>query len=433
MDSYNYENEYRNIYNNLVSIKGKDNKNRQVISLYLSSLPDPQATNYDLFTEFALKNLNSVVEHDYVLILFCSDTVYKPSWSWVIQTYKAMSRSYKKNLKYLYIVHPSFWTKVLVATFTKILSPKFGQKILWINSLYQLSRYIPYNEINIPLRIFEYERRYSLDKITSNRQPVIEDSSSSSSNSSEASDYTPPNINSSNVFGVPLELIMGDEGELGLPKIVNDAIKFLLENGLEEEGLFRRSPSIHLIKTVKEAYNTGNPNITIQTLNSSHLAAVILKTFVRELPKPIFPPEFYPEFRKINYELETSELAIKINENILDKLSTNNRILFAEICRLLNEVNNHSKVNLMSASNLAIVWAPNLVKSGKPLEDFEMATVAQEGTVGAFVRWAIENYNILFAFHNCNTTASITESYSISEGIRPKTVIYRSHNIKRNW
>jgi len=93
---------------------------------------------------------------------------------------------------------------------------------------------------------------------------------------------------------------MGYEGERGIPKIVSDAVEFLLENGLKEEGLFRRSPSIHLIKTVKEAYNTGNVNITIQSLNNTHLAAVILKTFVRELPKPVFPAELYPEFKKIN-------------------------------------------------------------------------------------------------------------------------------------
>jgi len=307
---------------------------------------------------------------------------------------------------------------------------------VWINSLYQLSRYIPYNEINIPLRVYEYEKRNSLDQLASDNQNILDSSSSSSnsSNSNKSSDNnsSTQNQNQSGVFGVPLEKLMGDEGELGIPKIVSDAIEFLFENGLNEEGLFRRSPSNHMIKTVKEAYNTGNSNITIKTLNSSHLAAVILKTFVRELPKPIFSSELYPEFKKINYEMEPSDLAVEINETILDKIPTNNRILFAEICRLLKEVNANSETNLMSATNLAIVWAPNLVKSGKPLEDFEMATVAPEGTVGSFVRWAIENYDLLFAFHNSTSNVSIKESYTITEGIRPRNIIYRSNNIKRN-
>jgi len=127
MESYN-ENEYRIIYTNLVSIKGKDKKNRQIISLYLSSLPDPQIIDYDLLTKYITKNLDSVVSNGYVLVLFCSDVVHKPSWTWIIQTYKELERDYKKNLKALYIVHPSFWTKVFIAAFTKILSPKFAQK-----------------------------------------------------------------------------------------------------------------------------------------------------------------------------------------------------------------------------------------------------------------------------------------------------------------
>jgi len=435
MDSYNYEKEFCNVYKNLISTKGRDRKNRQIVSFYLSNLPDPRTINYDLFIEFIIKRLNNVVENDYVLVLFCSDMIYKPSWSLVIQTYKTLDRDFKKNLKALYIVHPSFWTRIFVATFTKILSPKFSKKIIWISCLHHLSRYIPYREITIPLKIFEYERKYSLDKIVTSEQDLLDSSSSSSTDSSSVNsqiDEKPSVNNSGGVFGVPLEKLMGYEGERGIPKIVSDAIEFLIENGLKEEGLFRRSPSIHLIKTIKEAYNTGNTNITIQSLNNIHLAAVILKTFVRELPKPIFSAELYPKFKKINYEIDPSELAVTLNENILDKIPTNNRILFAEICRLLKEVHLNSKINLMSANNLAIVWTPNLVKSGKPLEDFEMATVAPDGTVGSFVRWAIENYDILFAFHNSSSNVSIRESNTISEGILPRNHIYRSNNIRKN-
>jgi len=105
--------------------------------------------------------------------------------------------------------------------------------------------------------------------------------------------------------------------------------------------------------------------------------------------------------------MSPEDLAVKINEDILDKIPSNNRILFAEICRLLKEVHLNSEVNLMTSSNLAIVWAPNLVRSGDPLEDFKMATLAPEGTVGTFVRWAIENYDKLFAYHNSSVSSSI--------------------------
>jgi len=405
MESLN-ENEYRIIYSKLVSVKGKDNRNRQVVSLYLSCLPDPQIIDYDFLVKYATNNLDSVVTNSYVIVLFCSDMIHKPSWSWIIQTYKELERNYKKNLKALYIVHPSFWSKFLISTLTKIVSPKFAKKIIWITNLHHLSKYVPYNEIKIPFTIYEYEKKYSLDKITSVDQEIIIDSSSSSETSNSSIDTHSVN-GSSGVFGVKLEDLMGYEGELGIPKVVSDAIEYLLENGLKEEGLFRRSPSSHLIKTAKEAYNNKNPNITVQSLNSVHLAAVLLKTFVRELPNPIFPSEFYPKFKKINYEMNPEDLAVKINEDILDKIPSNNRILFAEICRLLKEVHLNSEVNLMTSSNLAIVWAPNLVRSGDPIEDFKMATLAPEGTVGTFVRWAIENYDRLFAYHNSSVSSSI--------------------------
>ena len=77
------------------------------------------------------------------------------------------------------------------------------------------------------------------------------------------------------LFGVPLEEIMGYNGEKGsIPRVVRDSILFLRARGmsffsliiavplltllgLEEEGLFRRSASEAMIKQVKSAYDRG--------------------------------------------------------------------------------------------------------------------------------------------------------------------------------
>jgi hypothetical protein len=82
----------------------------------------------------------------------------------------------------------------------------------------------------------------------------------------------------SDIFGVPLEDLMGYDGEKGgIPRVVKDCIQYIRESGiivivesttasqqlfipgLEEEGLFRRSPSSVMLKQAQEAYDRGKP------------------------------------------------------------------------------------------------------------------------------------------------------------------------------
>lgn len=78
------------------------------------------------------------------------------------------------------------------------------------------------------------------------------------------------------VFGVPLEELMGCDGEKGgIPRVIKDSIQYLRESGaykaywsylhcsellsagMKEEGLFRRSPNSALLKQVQQAYDRG--------------------------------------------------------------------------------------------------------------------------------------------------------------------------------
>ena len=61
---------------------------------------------------------------------------------------------------------------------------------------------------------------------------------------------------------------------------------------LETEGLFRRSASAIHVKDVQAKYNQG---ITVDFQNDVHLAAVILKTFLRELEEPLMTFDLYEE------------------------------------------------------------------------------------------------------------------------------------------
>jgi len=125
---------------------------------------------------------------------------------------------------------------------------------------------------------------------------------------------------------------MGYAGEKGgIPRVVKDCILFLQESGicvlrfpgfiasktsligLEQDGLFRRSPNSLLLRQVQEAYDRGEfeccaslssdviyPGnvVSMETIGDPHLAAVLLKKYLRDLPEPIFPEKLYQTIRR---------------------------------------------------------------------------------------------------------------------------------------
>ena len=68
-------------------------------------------------------------------------------------------------------------------------------------------------------------------------------------------------------------------------------------SALETEGLFRRSGATSVVKSVQEKFDKGE---TVEFCNEKdvHVAAVILKTFLRELEEPLMTFDLYEEVIK---------------------------------------------------------------------------------------------------------------------------------------
>lgn len=61
---------------------------------------------------------------------------------------------------------------------------------------------------------------------------------------------------------------------------------------LETEGIFRRSANVAVIKELQNRCNQGLP---VDFQGDPHIAAVLLKTFLRELDEPLMTYELYDE------------------------------------------------------------------------------------------------------------------------------------------
>ncbi|CAA7264927.1 unnamed protein product [Cyclocybe aegerita] len=339
---------------------GVDFETRPMVVLNASALPDPEVVSYDLLLARILSYLDLYVEADYTVVFFAAGSKHAPNWNWVWKAYRSLSRKYRKNLKLLYIVHSSFFSKMLFSLAGAIISPKFFRKLTYITTLSELAEHVPITQIDISPAVYQenlkHERKIKL------LVPIR-----------------------SSTFGVPLEDIMGYDGEKGgIPRVVRDAIQFLRDSGMQDEGLFRRSPSSALLRAAQDAYDRGNV-VSLETFGDPHLAAVLIKKYLRDLPEPIFPESTYSSIRRcpipvgsrpqeLDHEAELAAVQY-VRDVILPELVPCAYILLSNVLHLLHDVSLRSATNRMDAFNLAIVVSPNLVKSPNPIRDVMMCSV----------------------------------------------------------
>jgi len=77
-------------------------------------------------------------------------------------------------------------------------------------------------------------------------------------------------------------------------------IIFLYYAALETEGLFRRSANINHLRDLQNRINLGEP---VDFGNDVHLAAVLLKTFLRELEEPIMTFDLFDEITQFQSKI----------------------------------------------------------------------------------------------------------------------------------
>ncbi|XP_050422914.1 protein prune homolog 2-like isoform X1 [Adelges cooleyi] len=122
--------------------------------------------NYVMNNLFAyvISTLDQLVTEDYVLVYLQGGTSKDcvPSFSWLKRCYKMIDRKLRKNLKFLYMVHPTFWLKTLVLMIKPFVSSKFGNKIHFVNSLDELYESVPVERASIPDKVKQFDSTKSI-------------------------------------------------------------------------------------------------------------------------------------------------------------------------------------------------------------------------------------------------------------------------------
>uniref|UniRef100_A0AA82N3H0 Rho-GAP domain-containing protein n=1 Tax=Schistosoma mansoni TaxID=6183 RepID=A0AA82N3H0_SCHMA len=189
-------------------------------------------------------------------------------------------------------------------------------------------------------------------------------------------------------FNVSLQFIKTNNGGRPIPIVFEDAIDYLRDRGLTTEGIFRRSVSLKQLRDVQYLYNNGE-TVDLRDYDDPHLAAVLLKSFLRELTEPLLTFELYDEILGTS-GLDAKEKVALAKKLILMKLPDDNYEILNFLIRFLTEVTTYSQQNKMNAANLAVVFGPSLIWSRN------QASLTAIDVINAFTQILITHYECIF-------------------------------------
>ncbi|XP_012234296.1 uncharacterized protein [Linepithema humile] len=160
-----------------------------------------------------------------------------------------------------------------------------------------------------------------------------------------------------------------------VPGIVRQCIKHLETTGLRTLGVFRVSPSKKRVRQLREDFDCGRET-KIGADQCPHDVATLLKEYFRDLPDPLLCRDLYQAFVHTQ-KIRNRRLQQEALQHLIQLLPTPNRETLWALLNFLIVVAANSEDqksesgewipgNKMDTTNLATVFAPNILHCVKP-------------------------------------------------------------------
>ncbi|KAM8734489.1 bcl-2/adenovirus E1B 19 kDa-interacting protein 2-like protein isoform 1-T1 [Acanthopagrus schlegelii] len=126
-------------------------------------LPENTVEDYEYVMDnlfrYIVGTLDLMVSENYLLVYLCAMAPRNklPAIKWLHQCYTSIDRRLKKDLKGLLVVHPAWYIKALITVVKPFISEKFSRKIRFVQSLQELSQFIPTERLQIPDAIRHFD------------------------------------------------------------------------------------------------------------------------------------------------------------------------------------------------------------------------------------------------------------------------------------
>ncbi|XP_061575544.1 rho GTPase-activating protein 32 isoform X2 [Cololabis saira] len=230
------------------------------------------------------------------------------------------------------------------------------------------------------------------------------------------------------VFGCDLGEHLHNSG-LEVPQVVKCCADFIEKNGVVD-GIYRLSGISSNIQKLRHEFDSEQiPDLSKDTFRQDiHSVGSLCKLYFRELPNPLLTYQLYERFSEAVSAATDEERLVKIH-NVIQQLPPPHYRTLEFLMRHLSRLATFSSITNMHTKNLAIVWAPNLLRS-KQIE-----SACFSGTA-AFMEVRIQSVVVEFILNNTETLFSsklntiIRESAGKNTLSRPKSLMVCSPSTK---
>ncbi|KAJ3198711.1 Rho GTPase-activating protein 9 [Entophlyctis luteolus] len=161
-----------------------------------------------------------------------------------------------------------------------------------------------------------------------------------------------------------------------IPRVVEMCIAAVeSRSGMEVQGIYRLSGNSATVNKLKAAFNHGE-NVDLSAESDINVITGLLKSYFRELQNPLIPFEFYDQFIASSKLEDYNERLIQL-KNLIQALPKSNYDVLSYLLHHLRRVSEKSEINKMEQANLAIVFAPTLIRV--PEGNGDASSLQQQG------------------------------------------------------
>ncbi|KAM3875127.1 rho GTPase-activating protein 32-like [Diretmus argenteus] len=230
------------------------------------------------------------------------------------------------------------------------------------------------------------------------------------------------------VFGCDLGEHLHNSGH-EVPQVIRSCAEFLEKHGVVD-GLYRLSGISSNIQKLRHEFDSEQiPDLSRDVFRQDiHSVGSLCKLYFRELPNPLLTYQLYDRFSEAVSTAVDEERLVKIH-NVIQQLPPPHYRTLEFLMRHLSRLATFSPITNMHTKNLAIVWAPNLLRSR------QIESACFSGTA-AFMEVRIQSVVVEFILNNTEAlfspklNAIIRENTSNNTLSRPKSLLVSSPSTK---